>query len=310
MMREWMYERVFPRWVPNEELRPRAREASGASLHVRWLGTAAHVIETATTRILIDPYLSRPGLGRLIGQPLEPDEALIFASVRTRIDAILCGHSHFDHLLDAPRIAQRTGAKLAGSRTTCAFGRASGLADDQLIEVPPSGRRFTIGDIDVRFVPSLHGRTALGRVPFPGAVDGDVGLPARAHHYKMGGAFGILLRAGGTSVYHNGSADLIDAELDGEHADVLLAGLALRRATRDYVARLVGALHPKLVIPTHHDAFFAPLDRGVHLLPGIDLEGFVSDVRAHAKGARVITPGYEEAIAISPGDAAESVIVD
>ena len=59
----------------------------------------------------------------------------------------------------------------------------------------------------------------------------------------MGGAYGILLRTGGLSIYHNGSADLIDAELGDTRADVLLAGIAGYRATRDYVARLCGLLH-------------------------------------------------------------------
>jgi L-ascorbate metabolism protein UlaG (beta-lactamase superfamily) len=115
----------------------------------------------------------------------------------------------------------------------------------------------------------------------------------------MGGAFGILVRArDGTSVYHNGSADLVDAELDGEHADVLLVGLAGRQATRDYLARLVRALKPSILVPTHHDAFFAPLDRGVHLLPNVDLDGFVAEARRLEPRSRVITAGYFEALAI------------
>jgi len=307
-----LYARMFPRWRPREDLRPRAREARGATMHVRWLGTAAHVVETETTRVLLDPFVSRPGLRRVMGSRLTPDEAQIFAHVRTRIDAILCGHSHFDHLLDAPLLALRTGAKLAGSRTTCAFARAAGVPQDQLIEVPPTGLRFTIGDIDVRFVPSLHGRFAFGRVPADGErahVD-PASLPAHAYAYKMGGAFGIHLTAHGTSLYHNGSADLIDAQLDGLRADVLLAGLAGRYATRDYVGRLTHLLAPRLVVPTHHDAFFAPLDRGVHLLPFIDLDGFVSEVRGFLPGARVVTPDYEEVLAIAPKDAAQSVLID
>ena len=309
-MQPWLYERIFPRWKPNEALRPRSRDTHGAALYIRWLGTASHVIETSTTRVLIDPNLSRPGLRELVASRLEPDEGAIFAHVRTRVDAILCGHSHFDHLLDAPIIAKRTGAKLVGSSTTCAFGRAAGLPEEQLIEIPHHGRRLRIGDIDIRFVPSLHGRVFLGRVPFEGEVAKVDALPARAHQYRMGGAFGILLRAGGVSVYHNGSADLVDAELGGERADVLLAGLAGRRATRDYVGRLVGALAPKLIVPTHHDAFFAPLDRGVHLLPGIDLDGFVREVQSRVSAARVITTAYDEVIAVPAGDAGGGVIAE
>ena len=82
---------------------------------------------------------------------------------------------------------------------------------------------------------------------------------------------------------------------------MLLVGLAGRKGTRDYLARLCGALAPELIVPTHHDAFFAPLDGGLHLLPGIDLDGFVADARAHAPAATVVTPDYDEALVV-PSD--------
>jgi L-ascorbate metabolism protein UlaG (beta-lactamase superfamily) len=127
-------------------------------------------------------------------------------------------------------------------------------------------------------------------------------------HYRMGGAFGILIESGGLRIYHNGSADLIDAELDGARADVLLVGLAGRKGTRDYLARLCGALAPKLIVPTHHDAFFGPLDGDLRLLPGIDLDGFVADTRAHAPAATVVTPAYDEPLAI-PDDARAAAFI-
>jgi L-ascorbate metabolism protein UlaG (beta-lactamase superfamily) len=304
-----LYERVFPRFRAKGALQPRSRSAGGAALRIRWWGTAAHVVETDTTTVLIDPYLSRPSLARLFVRRLVPDEAQLRARLPARVDAVLCGHSHFDHLLDAPTIARWTGARLAGSTTTCAFARASGVAESQLIAVPPAGARFTVGDVDIRFVPSRHGRILFGKVPFPGEVREPPPLPARAWHYRMGGAFGILLEANGVRVYHNGSADLVDAELAGERADVLLVGLSGRKSTPGYLRRLTGALQPSLIVPTHHDAFFAPLDRGLHLLPGIDLDGFVADAHACAPAARVVTPEYDEPLAVPQGAARDAVLL-
>ncbi|HEY2512322.1 MAG TPA: MBL fold metallo-hydrolase [Polyangiaceae bacterium] len=307
-MNRHVYERIFPRWEPREELRPRASSGRGASLFVRWMGTAAHVIESETTRVAIDPFVSRPGF-RALATRLVPDDKEIFARFGTRLDAVVCGHSHYDHLMDAPRIARATGAKLIGSGTTCAFGRAEGVPEAQLVEIPAAGRTVTVGDLTITFVPSLHGRIALGRVPFPGSVARVDALPARIHEYRMGGAFGLLLRASdGTSVYHNGSADLVDAALSGEHADVLLVGLAGWRNTRDYLARLVALLGPKVIVPTHHDAFFAPLDWGVHLLRNADLDGFVAEAERLAPKTRLITAGYSEALAVD-GRAADAALL-
>jgi len=301
-----LYERLFPRFRPKRELRP---EGSGAGwgVRLRWLGTAGFVVETPETTLLVDPFVTRPSLGRIV-QRIVPDERAIARHIPAKIDAVLCGHSHYDHVADAPRIAKLTNARLVGSPSTCAWGRAEGLPENRLVQIPASGALVRFGDIEVRFVPSRHGKVAFGRVPFGGEVRGTPRGPGRVWHYRMGGAFGLLIKTPSVSVYHNGSADLVDAELEGESADVLLACLAGRKGTENYVGRLVSALGPKLVIPTHHDAFFAPLERGLHLLPGIDVEGFVSDVFVRSPGASVITPDYEEAICVPPDDARGAVL--
>jgi L-ascorbate metabolism protein UlaG (beta-lactamase superfamily) len=301
-----LYERLFPRFRPKRELRPQG-SGDGWGARISWLGTAGFVIESRETTLLVDPFLTRPPLVRL-GRRMIPDDAAIAAHVPRKVDAVLCGHSHFDHVADAPRIAKVTSAKLVGSPSTCSWGRAEGLPESQLVQVPASGALVRFGDIEVRFVPSRHGKVAFGRVPLIGEVRETPRGPGRLWHYRMGGAFGLLIKAPGVSIYHNGSADLIDAELDGERADVLLACLAGRKGTENYVARLVSALGPSLVVPTHHDAFFAPLERGLHLLPGIDVEGFVSEVFLRSPRASVITPDYEEPICVPPNDARGAVL--
>lgn len=301
-----LYERLFPRFRPRRELRPQG-SGTGWGLRVSWLGTAGFIIESREATILIDPFVSRPGFGHIVRRYV-PDDIAIARHVPARVDAILCGHSHYDHVADAPRIAKLTKAKLVGSASTCEWGLAEGLPESQLVRIPSSGATVRFGDIEVRFVASRHGKIAFGRVPFPGEVLTTPHPPKRIWHYRMGGAFGLLLRAPGVSLYHNGSADLIDAELEGERADVLLACLAGRKGTQNYVSRLISALSPKLVVPTHHDAFFAPLERGLHLLPGIDLEGFVSEVFTRVPDVAVITPDYEEPICVPPEDARGSVL--
>lgn len=304
-----LYERLFPRFRPRREWRPegQADVLAQAALRITWLGTAGFVLRTRETTLLIDPFLTRPSFGRLLHR-FVPDEAALVRHLPTTADAILCGHSHYDHVADAPRIATLTGAKLVGSASTCAWGRAEGLAEGRLVQVPETGAVIRIGDVEVRFVPSRHGRIFAGKVPFPGNVHAPPVLPKRFWHYRMGGAFGLLIKTPTLTVYHNGSADLVDAELEGERADVLLACLAGRKGTENYVARLITALDPGLVVPTHHDAFFAPLDRGLHLLPGIDLDGFVSEVAMRAPQARIITPDYEEPICVPAKDARGAVL--
>jgi len=59
--------------------------------------------------LLLDPYCSRPADD---GGPAIPDPAAIAAHAPAHADLVMVGHSHADHLLDAPAVAVRTGAQL------------------------------------------------------------------------------------------------------------------------------------------------------------------------------------------------------
>ncbi|MGC4095404.1 MAG: MBL fold metallo-hydrolase [Polyangiaceae bacterium] len=293
--------RLFEAFAPAASLRPRGagRSASDGGVRIRWLGTAGFTIEVANGAVAIDPYLTRASLGTLATRRLRPDAQALAAHMPARLQAVLCGHSHFDHALDAPSLARLSGARLVGSKTTIAFGRASLLDERALTEIPASGGSVALADFDVEFVPSLHARILLGEVPFRGELDALPALPARIWEYRMGGAYGVFVRSAGVSVYHNGSADLIDAALEGKRADVLLVGLAGRAVTPDYLSRLLNLLRPKVVVPAHHDAMFEPLERGVRLLPGVDFPGFVRDVRRILPSAQVVAPLYGESLFVA-----------
>ena len=66
-----------------------------------YYGHSACMLETAGTRILIDPYFSQNPLS-----PVKPEEI--------SADYIFVTHGHFDHLGDAEAIAKRCGATVCG----------------------------------------------------------------------------------------------------------------------------------------------------------------------------------------------------
>ena len=267
------------------------KKVNQPDITLRWMGTAAYDITRGDTTLLIDPFVSRPSFPRVIaGRPIPPDER---AAERRfpRADVILIGHSHFDHLMDAPSIARRTGAVIAGSPTTCFIAEACGVAGKSLLPQADPPEQFRRGGFDVRFIPSLHGKVFLGRVPYPGKLSSVPAPPVKAADYPVGDVYGVWLKAGGLSIYHNGSAGLIDDALSGIGADVLLLGLASRFGTRDYVRRMIELVRPSVIIPCHYDWFFSPLDKGIRHLPGIKLGHFLREVHDTDPGIRVIVPG-------------------
>src|SRR5690606_37009101 len=83
-------------------------------LEIEWLGTSGFRLAYEGTTLLVDPYLTRPGVLRVASQrPLVPDLSLVERFVPAA-DAVLVGHTHFDHALDVPLVAERFGCKAYG----------------------------------------------------------------------------------------------------------------------------------------------------------------------------------------------------
>jgi L-ascorbate metabolism protein UlaG (beta-lactamase superfamily) len=288
-----LLDRVFRRWDPPAALRPEGAPL-GDALAIRWLGTAGFRLSLGGKTLLLDPFVTRPRL-RAHLRRLSSDAAAV-ARWAPAADAIAIGHAHYDHVLDAPSIARKTGAVVLGSRSVARFALASGVEAARVRSADSRGLLAGCGPFEVRLVPSLHAKLLLGIAPpFPGEIRG---TPRFFNHFRSGRPHGIFVRAGGVSVYHNGSADLVDAALDGLKADVLLVGVAGWRVTAHYLERLVRHLSPRVIVPTHYDAYFFPLEDGVRLLPGVGLEEFIEKARSVAPDATVVVPRLDEELVL------------
>lgn len=257
-------------------------------LELTWLGTAGFRFFYQGHTLLIDPYLTRLPLRQFLSRAVaRPDVSRVARHV-DMADAVLVGHSHFDHALDVPLIARATGARVYGSRSTAHLMGLHGLAG-QMVEVEPY-RSYEIGPFLVTFVPSAHARLLLGvAVPMSGDITCDhVGdLSARA--YGCGQVYGIHVRVGGVGFYHLGSAELEDDAVIHRGVDVLLAAIAGRGFTPRFLERVLRRLQPRWVVPHHHDDFFRPLDQPMELSFNVDLAGFVDDLRELARDVPVAT---------------------
>jgi L-ascorbate metabolism protein UlaG (beta-lactamase superfamily) len=247
-----------------------------AGLELEWLGVAGYQLTYEGTTVLVDPYVSRAPLrALLLRRPALPDAQLIDRYVR-RSDAILIGHTHWDHAVDAPAIARRDQATVYGSDS---LARLMALHGGHSVVVEPH-KRYEIGPFTVSFTPSRHSKLIFGRkVPFDGPLTCEDlhGLSPGA--YKCGAVFGIRIEVAGTSFYHQGSADLRDDERI-DPVDVFLAGITGRQVTPHYWRRILPKLDPRVIVPTHYDNFFAPLHRPMTLVRRVDLEGLPGEIRA------------------------------
>jgi L-ascorbate metabolism protein UlaG (beta-lactamase superfamily) len=277
---------------------PLAGRTTAESVRVRWLGTAGFAIECAGHVVLVDPYVTRASLARCLAAPLRPDAAAIARYV-PRADAIVVGHTHFDHVLDVPAIARATGARVLGSRSAAALCLASGVPADRVEVVEGEAGQAPIvresGPFTLRFIPSAHSPLVLGRVPFPGEIH-DVSdceeVPLRANAYRCGAVFGVEIRVAGRTLYHAGSAELVDssalaAKVGG--VDLLLMCVAGWTTSRDLPERLMARLDPGAVLLSHWDDFLRPIDRPAHPFPAMQLPRLVERLTRASPGVRVGT---------------------
>lgn len=260
-------------------------------LELEWLGVSGYRIAYEGVSLFVDPYVSRvPLRSLLLRRRALPDPALLdrYAPVGASGDVagVLVGHTHFDHAVDAPAIAQRFHAPAYGSASLVTLMRLHGLGG-LAVEVEPY-RRYELGPFVVSFTPSEHSKLILGRrVPFDGELTCDHlhGLTPGA--YRCGQVWGIRIEVAGISMYHQGSANLVDEALRQQEVDVFLAGVAGRSVTPRYWERVLPRLDPRIVVPTHYDDFFKPLGAELGFIRKVRLETVPDEVHAVSRDATI-----------------------
>jgi L-ascorbate metabolism protein UlaG (beta-lactamase superfamily) len=260
-----------------------------AGLEIEWLGVSGYRLTCEGRTLYIDPYFTRVPLSYLLRRrPALPDRSTIdrYLPPDEDVVGVLVGHTHWDHAVDAPEIARRYGCSAYGSSSLAALMRLHGLGD-QAVEAEPY-RAYELGPFEVTFVPSAHSRLLLGlAVPFAGDLTCEHldGLAPGA--YRCGQVWGIHIAVGGITLYHQGSADLIDDAVRHRGVDLFLAGIAGREFTDRYWERILSRLDPATVVPTHYDNFFVPLNDEMELIGSARIAELEREVQGVSRDARV-----------------------
>ena len=203
---------IGPRILPDPGVEPLTPDDPSyeETIQVQYLGTGGNLLWRGRHGLLTAPLYSNPGLLRVGLWHIYPDTALInrlhprFPEVK--VEAILVGHAHYDHLLDVPYIARRheTAATIYGN---VSMQRIVAVADPSLLdrvkvldeELARGGRPGTwvyLADSTIRFmaIESDHGPHLFGIHAMKGEVrEGLKAMPRSAWDWREGKTFAYLI---------------------------------------------------------------------------------------------------------------------
>lgn len=266
-----------------------------APLRVRFAGVSTLLFDDGETAWMTDGFFSRPGKLATLLTRIGPDPAAIDHGLQSldvgRLAAVVPLHAHYDHAMDAPLVAQRSGALLVGGPSVLNVGRGLGLAESQMREVK-AGDVIELGRFKLRFLASRHSPTPWSDGVTTETLDAPLHPPARASAWREGEVWSLLVEhASGRRFLVQGSAGFVPGALAGRRADTVFLGVgtlgrkdpAYREAYWKETVRAVGA---RRVVPIHWDDFWQSLDMPLAAMPMLldDFPTTMADLQERGAG--------------------------
>ena len=239
-------------------------------MKVTFFGTTMLLFDDGRDQVLFDANITRPALWEyVVGAPVKTDKKAVDKLLKnydfSRLRAIFVSHTHPDHAMDVPYIANKTGAEVYGSasaKNICLGGKVpkKNIHEFRFYEAE------NIGGFSITVIPSLHSDPTPISNDLGQTIDKPLRQPARTKAFKEGGSVDFIVRHGDQTILIRPSFNYIEGQYDGYHCDVLFlgtAGLAKADETTEkkFFEETVAKVQPKLVIPLHWDNFFSRLDQ-------------------------------------------------
>jgi L-ascorbate metabolism protein UlaG (beta-lactamase superfamily) len=291
-----------------------AASTGDPGVRITFFGNTTLLIDDGTTYLLVDGYFSRPGPLKTLFTKIGPDHATIAAELGrggiTRVDAVLVGHSHYDHALDATAVADHFHATVAGSRAfeqiyrnAHAPGGATGLE-----VIPRQGRTLTFGEFRVHFARSRHvgAHSYLQRI-IKNDITAPLSMPAHYTEFGCGDVFALHIshqRHGNVLVTTTAGTE--EGQLGGRRARIVFLGVGLLtkespQNQNRYWRETVERRHPAVIVPVHWDNFSRKLADGLAPSSAENSQELMALVKGKAGNRAVRILDWKESIWIRHG---------
>lgn len=241
---------------------------------VTFLGTSSLLFEDGNTQLMIDGFISRPPLLKMLPfNNVKTDTNTVNEIFRkigidhNKLQGLFVAHTHYDHALDVAYIANQTGTHIYGSESAINIGLGNGINTTQM-SVYEVNKAMQFGDFTVTVLQSKHSPT----FDEGEKIKEPLKQPAKALDYHEDSSYDFLITHHHKTFFVKPSANYIEGALDGIQADVLFLGIGVLGAQDQdfqnmYYEQTVRKIQPKLIIPIHWDNFNKPLTDALEAMP-------------------------------------------
>ena len=262
-----------------------------------WMGCATFRLTLDEQVVMLDAYIDRVPSAAPTGATVD--------AIR-QADWIVVGHSHFDHLYGAERIAKNTGAKIIGSYESIRIMAAQGVPEEQLLPVAGGETLRLSADVTVDVYPSQHSCVwSADPLPESDAVCiGELGVTYQEQQEKLkelweqlnamgdeviahlqasaqgargdGGALVYLFDTPEGRLLYQDTSGHWQGILHGLRPDVAILAAAgrgnidgepIQGTLAQFVAQQAALLRPRRVILSHHDNWLPGFSRQIETAP-------------------------------------------